>query len=110
MARHLWLGAIHCRLPQTSPPSLYSSELVPKVSPRIFLASRICRIEDSFLVYNRCSALPDDLDGRGEQRLHEHTRLLMESFDAKTLWDNYGVVPNILVSHLALWKVGLNSS
>ena len=36
MAHHLWLGAIHCGLPWTGPSNLYCSELVPKVSQRIF--------------------------------------------------------------------------
>ncbi|THH10643.1 hypothetical protein EW146_g8310 [Bondarzewia mesenterica] len=44
----------------------------------------------------RCRAIPDDLDGGGDLRSHDHTRQLMESFNAKTLWDTYGVIDNVL--------------
>ena len=33
------------------------------------------------------------------RRSHEHTQLLMDMFGAKTLWDDHGVVADILVSH-----------
>jgi len=48
---------------------------------------------------NRCTANRKNLDGGGVRRSHEHTRLLMEAFDEKTLWDDHGVVADILVSH-----------
>ncbi|KAI0054565.1 hypothetical protein BV25DRAFT_1910247 [Artomyces pyxidatus] len=40
----------------------------------------------------RCTAHHDDLDGPGQQRSHEHTRLLTGLFDSTTLWNNYGIV------------------
>ena len=48
---------------------------------------------------NRCTADRKNLDGGGVRRSHEHTRLLMETFSVKTLWDDHGVVADILVSH-----------
>jgi hypothetical protein len=46
----------------------------------------------------RCTADRKNLDGGGVRRSHEHTRLLMDTFSAKTLWDDHGVVADILVS------------
>uniref|UniRef100_D8QGA0 C2H2-type domain-containing protein n=1 Tax=Schizophyllum commune (strain H4-8 / FGSC 9210) TaxID=578458 RepID=D8QGA0_SCHCM len=42
----------------------------------------------------RCTAHPDDLDGASTRRKHSHTDALLEAFDAKTLWDDYGVIPD----------------
>ena len=51
---------------------------------------------------NRCTADRKNLDGGGVRRSHEHTQLLMDTFNVKTLWDNHGVVADILVSHFCL--------
>ena len=48
---------------------------------------------------NRCTADQKNLDGGGVWRSHKHTQLLMDAFSVKTLWDDYGVVVDILVSH-----------
>ena len=48
---------------------------------------------------NRCTADRKNLDGGGVRRSHEHTQLLMDAFNVKTLWDDHGVVADILVSH-----------
>jgi hypothetical protein len=48
---------------------------------------------------HRCTADRKNLDGGGVRRSHEHTQLLMDTFGAKTLWDDHGVVADILVSH-----------
>ena len=53
----------------------------------------------SYKCRNRCTADWKDLDGGGVQRSHEHTRLLMDTFGAKALWDDHGIVADILVSH-----------
>ena len=39
------------------------------------------------------------------RRSHEHTQLLMDTFDAKTLWDNHGIVADILVSHFLFYRL-----
>jgi hypothetical protein len=41
--------------------------------------------------------LGENLDGEGSGRTHEHTEALMEAFDAKTLWFDYGVVADVMV-------------
>ncbi|KAJ7099636.1 hypothetical protein C8R43DRAFT_1092365 [Mycena crocata] len=44
----------------------------------------------------RCTASNKDLDGPGGRRCQEHTEALFEVFDHKTLWDDYGVIPDVL--------------
>ena len=54
-------------------------------------------------LYSRCTARPNDLDEFGEgpgRRSHEHTYLLQKHFDLKMLWDEYGIVGNIMVCPL----------
>lgn len=46
---------------------------------------------------HRCTAHRDCLDGSAGQRSHAHTRLLMKSLDYKTLWEEYGVVGDVMV-------------
>ena len=53
----------------------------------------------SYEYKNRCTADRKNLDGGGVRRSHEHTKLLMDTFNVKTLWDDHGVVADILVSH-----------
>jgi hypothetical protein len=53
----------------------------------------------SYECMNRCTADRKNLDGGGVRRSHEHTQLLMDTFSVKTLWDNHGIVADILVSH-----------
>lgn len=38
----------------------------------------------------------------GDMRSKEHTELLAHSFDSKTLWEDYGIVSDIIVSLLRL--------
>nr|GAT45080.1 predicted protein [Mycena chlorophos] len=44
----------------------------------------------------RCTASNKDLDGEGGRRTQEHTDALFEVFNHKTLWDQYGIVPDVL--------------
>ncbi|KAJ7194145.1 hypothetical protein GGX14DRAFT_404929 [Mycena pura] len=50
-----------------------------------------------------------DLDGRAGRRSQEHTEALFDAFDHKTLWEGYGVIPDVLVikgtfkDHLVSW-------
>ena len=48
----------------------------------------------------RCTADQKDLDGEAGLQSHEHTQLLMETLDCKTLWDEYGIVGDVLVSKI----------
>ncbi|KAJ7697723.1 hypothetical protein B0H17DRAFT_1197375 [Mycena rosella] len=44
----------------------------------------------------RCTASNKDLDGPSGRRSQPHTEALFDVFDHKTLWDDYGVIPDIL--------------
>lgn len=46
--------------------------------------------------FRRCTASNKDLDGPGGRRSQRHTEALFEAFDHKTLWDDYGVIPEVL--------------
>ncbi|KAF8193121.1 hypothetical protein K438DRAFT_1934856 [Mycena galopus ATCC 62051] len=43
-----------------------------------------------------CTASNKDLDGHGGRRSQEHTEALFEAFSHKTLWDDCGVIPDVL--------------
>ncbi|KAJ7693798.1 hypothetical protein B0H14DRAFT_2173882, partial [Mycena olivaceomarginata] len=44
----------------------------------------------------RCTASNRDLDGHGGRRSQQHTEALFEAFSHKTLWDDYGIIPDVL--------------
>ncbi|THH16005.1 hypothetical protein EW146_g4567 [Bondarzewia mesenterica] len=44
----------------------------------------------------RCTAHRDNLDGGGISRSHGLTRLLMDAYDDKELWDNHGIIPDVM--------------
>jgi hypothetical protein len=46
---------------------------------------------------SRCTALPKDLDGQSTRRCREHTGFLAEHLELQDLWDNYGVVGDVIV-------------
>jgi len=46
----------------------------------------------------RCTARPEDLDGEGGRRSREHTELLVHELELGVLWDEYGLVGDIVVS------------
>lgn len=51
------------------------------------------------LILSRCTASPDNLDGEGGLRSRVHTDVLLESaaIDLKELWDDYGIVGDLIV-------------
>ena len=55
-------------------------------------------VEDSSWFCSRCTARADNLDGEGGRRSHELTLAAMAALDAKTLWDEYGIVSDLMVS------------
>ncbi|KAJ7312726.1 hypothetical protein DFH08DRAFT_791300 [Mycena albidolilacea] len=44
----------------------------------------------------RCTASNKDLDGHGGRRSQQQTEALFEAFSHKTLWDDYGIIPDVL--------------
>ncbi len=48
----------------------------------------------------RCMARPDELHSSGTRQTHKHTRQLLDSFDLNTLWDDYGIVGDLVVSSI----------
>lgn len=44
-----------------------------------------------------CTARPDNLDGPSFRRTSEHTEALVAAFDLQDLWDEFGVVGDIVV-------------
>ena len=49
------------------------------------------------LVVIRCTAHQDDLDGGGGRRSRDHTELLVSELELGVLWDEYGLVGDIVV-------------
>ncbi|KAI0037730.1 hypothetical protein FA95DRAFT_1453832, partial [Auriscalpium vulgare] len=57
----------------------------------------------------RCNAIHNNLDGCPRvRRTHEYTGLLMAMFDAKTLWDSYGIIDGILPFTSALPRADIH--
>ena len=46
----------------------------------------------------RCDAMPIDLDGGGLHRSREYTELLVKNLELGVLWNDYGLVGDIIVS------------
>ena len=56
-----------------------------------------------FLAFNfsRCDAHPDNLDAGGaQQRTHEKTNFLINAWDLGTLWTDFGICTDVVVSAL----------
>lgn len=54
----------------------------------------------------RCTAPPNNLDsGRHVRRSEAHTELVVEAFELGTLWDEYGLVGDIVVSVLPFYII-----
>ncbi len=72
---------------------MHRPKLVPKVRRYLFL---LVMLADHCIV--RCTARPEDLDGEGGRRSREHTELLVHELELGVLWDEYGLVGDIVVS------------
>lgn len=46
----------------------------------------------------RCTANPDNLEGESILRCREHTEELVSLFELNVLWDEYGLVGDVVVS------------
>jgi hypothetical protein len=51
----------------------------------------------SDLIVIRCTAHQDNLDGGGGRRSRDHTELLVSELELGVLWDEYGLVGDIVV-------------
>jgi len=49
---------------------------------------------------NRCTALPNDLDGIRGRRNQALTELLMDTLTSKELWDEFGIDDDVIVNFL----------
>ncbi|KAJ6632009.1 hypothetical protein B0H10DRAFT_2159558 [Mycena sp. CBHHK59/15] len=50
----------------------------------------------SYIEMCRCTAARDDLDGPSGRRTQFHTQTLFDTLDHGTMWDQYGVIPDVL--------------
>lgn len=55
--------------------------------PSQFLTLLSCRC--CLIIYDRCTALPSDIDGLRGRRTRAFTDELLDTLDSKTLWDEY---------------------
>ena len=58
-------------------------------------------LSDCLIVYEsfyRCTALPSNIDGLHGRRTRAFTDKLLDTLDSKTLWDEYGIDNDIMVS------------
>ena len=69
-----------------------------KVPLLVFLAT----LADHRIV--RCTARPEDLDGEGGRRSCEHTELLVSELELGVLWDEYGLVGDVVV-HITVFLI-----
>ena len=51
----------------------------------------------------RCTAKRDNLDGGGGRRCREHTEVLAEAFGLGDLWQDYGIVGDVVVGVFSLY-------
>jgi hypothetical protein len=63
--------------------------------------SEYSRFSFFIFIYNyypsRCTVKQTNLDGEGGRCSHEHTELLVREFELGTLWDEYGLVGDLVV-------------
>jgi hypothetical protein len=58
------------------------------------------------LFYVRCDALPTNLDGaESHRRSHEKTDILINTYNPRVLWDDFGVRHNIVVCIIYIYSV-----
>jgi hypothetical protein len=72
---------------------MYCAELVSKVRAwHYFLQLR------TLIYLSRCTAPADNLDGDlYGRRSRDHTEILVEAFELGVLWDEYGLVGDVIV-------------
>ena len=58
---------------------------------------RTCLFVILLILLTRCTACKNDLDSGGGRRSREHTELLVTEFELGVLWEEYGLVGDIVV-------------
>lgn len=53
--------------------------------------------QDQLRLPTRCTAQPHEFDNPGLRRCQEHTEVLVEALELGELWDDYGLVGDIVV-------------
>jgi hypothetical protein len=87
--------SIHSRLPRTSTSGLHRTRVVRKVRtlPPLLLSLKI---------NPRCTVPLGKPQGEGVRRCQEHTLALVEELELGVLWDEYGLVGDVVVGGLLL--------
>ena len=57
------------------------------------------------LVVIRCTAHKNDLDGGGGRRSRDHTELLVSELELGVLWEEYGLVGDLVVSLFVMQSI-----
>ena len=67
--------------------------------------NRVQVVGDPLLICSRCTSSPDNLDSGDGLRSRIHTDVLLESgaISLKELWDDYGIVGDLIVSFLFVY-------
>lgn len=86
---------LHHRLSRAGSIELYHSRMVSLVCSFILYGC-------SHWLISRCTAHHSDLDGNGGHHSHVLTEALYDMFDAKALWDEYGIVEGVMMSRYCL--------
>lgn len=82
---------------------MYCTGLVSKVI--FFLLPDLCSNSDK--IKYRCNAAWNNLDGEGGRRSHELTLALFNALDRVALWDDYGIVSDIMASQTCFYNLWL---
>lgn len=61
-----------------------------------YLGSSLTVNFSTYLI-SRCTAKPENLDGHAGPRSQEHSEALLDEFNLKMLWEDYGIVGDVIV-------------
>ena len=63
----------------------------------VFWRACILHFKNDLFFMPRCTSRPENLDEKSPRRCREHWETIVDAFKLGTLWDEYGVVGNIVV-------------
>jgi len=79
----------------------------------MYCAGLVCEVKSiitgiqhmaTLLIFCRCTSPPHDFDGDYVQRSREHTELLVKELELGVLWDEYGLVGDLVVRNFCFSK------